>query len=267
VRCGLVYTTPKPFPGEIDLLAESHPDSVYALSAGYKAKWMSDSCPNGHLLEIGCGKGHFLHEAGNRGFDVSGLEPDETRALEAKVRYGLRIHRVYLEEFSDVSERFDVVYHCDLLAHFPDPLESIEKMKSLLTPNGVLCFEIGIMAGVTPLWYRYIGRIGLGPHLWFYSRRALHLMLAQAGLELVRLKSHGLLPRASLGRFAEFVLRRGVYPLVRSVGPLRFVPSVETLRRVEHSLIHFLRYNVGGWFPRVGPETLFVVARPVRRKS
>ena len=263
-HCGLVYTTPEPSSGEVDRLIDSHPDSAYLLSAPYKAKWVSSFCPKGRLIEIGCGKGHFLSEIRRRGFDVFGLEPEQSKAREAESRYGLNVRQEFLEEYHGHGDRFEVVYHCDLLAHFDRPLESLVQMKSLLSQNGVLCFEIGLMAGITPLWYRYIGRIGLGPHLWFYSRRSLRLMLNKAGLEPVRFRFHGLIPRAVVGRMIEILVRRLVAPLLRVLSPLKVFPHASQVVGAGERIVCFLRYQIGALFPLVGPQTLFVIAKPAK---
>ncbi len=135
------------------------------------------------------------------------------------------------------------------------------------TPGGALCFEVGILGGISPLWYRLIGQIGLGTHVWLYSEKALYLLLAQAGLQLEYVKRFGLAPEVLLSRCARIVKYVAVLTLT-AARPLRLLPSPAWARqrydRWEDDLRErILRYRLGGIAPRLGPQTLFVVARPL----
>jgi len=261
--CGMVYTTPTPLPGEVDPTIESHPESFYSLSARFKASWVARHCPPGQLLEVGCGKGYFLSEARNLGFKVLGLEPKQSSSQYAKEVFGIPVHTGLLEDNLLEKKGYDVVYHCDLLAHFPDPVMALKSMSELLRPGGVLCFEVGLMAGISPLWYRFIGRVGLGPHLWFYSQRAFELLLARAGLRLMKVQYFGLVPRAILSKITGILLKRIAVPLLSVMNRWGISPPPDRATHLQDRFRNFLRYRAGVLMPRIGPQTLMVVAQPV----
>ena len=146
-RCGTVYTAPPPRDA-IDPTIDSHPDSYYAAAARRRVRWIKRYRTSGRLLEIGCGEGHFLSAAQAAGYDVAGIEPEPGRAGRAAERLGVHVECARLESCRLGRARFDIVYHCDLLSHFADPVGALQKMQGLLAPHGVLAFEVGLLADI-----------------------------------------------------------------------------------------------------------------------
>jgi SAM-dependent methyltransferase len=260
--CGLVYTHPKPPPGAIDYTIDHHPAAFYAFPAAFKARWLADRCPQGRLLEVGCGEGFFLSAARRLGYEVVGLEPHAGRAQRVREQFHIEVMESFLENHSLPAKSFDVVYHCDLLAHFPDPLGALHAMSNLLRPRGVLCFEVGILGGISPRWYPLVGRLGLGYHLWLYSEPAVSALLTQAGLRIESLQRFGLGPRVVVGK-AKAWLRS--LPVPARVQRSQADADLQTTRAhgsLEGWWPNFLRYRVGALAPCLGPLTLLIVARP-----
>ena len=254
--CGMVYTSPTPAPGSIDCTIDHHPQEFYSYSAPFKARWVARHCPPGRLLEIGCGEGYFLAAATARGYEVVGLEAHAGRARHVRDTLGIEVTGGALEDDRLPSAQFDVVYHCDLLAHFADPIAALRLMTRLLRPDGVLCFEVGMLGGISPFWYRLTGGLGLGYHLWLYSPGALRELLKRADLRLEHVQRFGLAPRALLGG-----VKAGLRDLLGRSD--RSSPAVGPRRPIGRSISNFLRYRGAAWAPRIGPETWLVVARPV----
>lgn len=260
--CGTVYTSPMPAEDEIDFTHDAHPEEFYSLSADYKARWLARSCPQGRLLEVGCGNGSFLAAARQLGFDVYGLEPHAGRAANASGRYGLEVRSEFLEDTTWPHASFDVVYHCDMLSHFPDPIRSLQAMIRLLRPNGRLCFEVGLIGGISTPWYWLVRRLGLEHHLWLYSKSSLWRLLSAAGLEVVEAQSFGLIPYLGFGRTAALVrkLVSGGLNATQTQLGRRLANRVDA---GLHQFRYWLRYPVGAVSPKIGPQTALIVARPV----
>jgi len=255
--CGLLYSHPKPRDGSVDYSEDIHPREFYSYPAKFKANWMARHCPRGRLLEVGCGTGSFLAAAQAHGYQVFGLEPHSERANLAR-RLGISVEQNFLENNTLPKASFDVVYHCDLLAHFPDPVKALQEMSSLLRPGGVLCFEVGFVAELSPIWFRFIefmGGLELGSHLWLFSERSLRLLLQTAELDIEHTTRFGLAPTV-----VEPFLRRLVAP--GSVGRQRVHPHSERGKKLRFFRYYFLRYRVGAMVSGFGPQTAFVVARP-----
>jgi|GEM_PF-2002300 len=259
--CGTVYTHPLPPAGEIDFTHDAHPQESYAVSAAFKAAWMARHCPPGRLLEVGCGQGAFLAAARAHGYEVRGLEPHPGRAAACEA-LGIEVSREYLEETTLPRQSFDVIFHTDMLSHFIDPRESLRQMTALLKPGGVLCFEVGLLACVADGWHRVIRRVGLEHHLWLYSRPGLHRIIRESGLEIVTSQAFGLGPYIFAGRAAALVTRiagRGL-TATRTEAGRRLAGEMDAW---NHRFRYALRYRVGAHAPKVGPQTLLIVARPV----
>jgi SAM-dependent methyltransferase len=255
--CGMVYTNQSTIVEPLDLARDFHPDHFYSLPAEFKASWVARNCPHGRLVEVGCGAGFFLTAARSLGYEVMGLEPNRA--------YGNRLQQLGIPVANEVVERnslprrsFDVVYHCDLLAHFPDPIRSLAAMCDLLSPTGVLCFEVGLLGGISPLWYTLVGRIGLGQHLWLYSDRAFRNLMRKAGLEIVRIQYFGLAPEVIGGRILGVLDKHLLRPALQTVSR----DGADRALRVKQSCLYFLRYRAGVPLPHIGPQTLLVVAKP-----
>jgi len=236
---------------------EHHPDHFYSLPAPFKAAWMARRCPEGRVVEVGCGAGYFLKAARSHGYEVLGLEPNEDYDLRLRAAGVPFVHGL-LEDNCLPRNSFDVVYHCDLLVHFANPLRCLNAMCELLTDDGVLCFEVGLMGGIKPFWYKLVGNIGLGPHRWLYSNRAFRDLMSKARLSILHIQYFGLAAQVIGGRVIGLVNNRAIRPLMRSLSADRDDRAV----RLQERSINFLRYRVGALLPHVGPQTVMVVAKP-----
>jgi SAM-dependent methyltransferase len=262
--CGTIYVTPEPSPDEIDRTADGHPDAFYELPAALKARWVRRHTSGHDLLEIGCGRGSFLEAAQACGFRVEGIEPEATRAMDAARRVNATVHPAFFEDVK-AERRFDVVYHCDMLAHFERPGGALRLMAEFLRPRGVLAFEIGFVADRARFWLSWIGEIGYPEHRWLYSERSLRQLLHGAGLRIEHIKTFDLSAYVATLRGLRLGAR-----LVRRLKPRRRIAAPDSGRDSrsgsDQALLrcqNILRYRVGAWLPPLGPATALVIARPV----
>ncbi|HEY4076504.1 MAG TPA: class I SAM-dependent methyltransferase, partial [Rhizomicrobium sp.] len=157
--CGVLYTSPFPAQGVVDPVHDLHQESYYELAAPIRAAFLQRYRKSGRLLEVGCGNGHFLREAMARGYAVAGMEPNAGRAAQVREDLGVPVETALIEDTQLPPQSFDIVYHCDLLSHFPDPILALERMTSLVAPDGILYFEVGLVADLAPFWYRSMGTL------------------------------------------------------------------------------------------------------------
>ena len=255
--CGMVYTNQSTDVPSVNAAEEHHPDHFYSLPAPFKAAWVARRCPRGRLVEIGCGAGFFLAAIRNHGYDVFGLEP--TRSYDHRLRLlGIPVVHAYIENNDLPKHGVDVVYHCDLLAHFPDPINALLAMCELLRPGGVLAFEVGLLGGISPVWYRLIGRIGLGQHLWLYFDRAFQTLMDRAGLRILHVQYFGLTAEVIGGKVLGILNKRLLSPVLHGI----LSDGYHRTLQIHRYCVNALRYRVGALLPHVGPQTLMVVAQP-----
>lgn len=268
--CGTIYTSPEPPPNAIDPTYVGHTDAFYDLAAPLKARWVRKHTEGSALLEVGCATGSFLEAARETGFNVEGIEPSRERAHIAEQRLGAPIYRCLLEDFDPMARRYDVVYHCDMLAHFDDPRAALIKMSALLAPGGVLAFEVGLVAGLRRSWYRYLNDIGYPQHRWLYSERSLERLLKQSNLEVVASTRYDLSACIMFGQLLRSLARakRLVMHYTRRAKPQQTSAAARTRVSLSERLLYqkfesLLRYRVGAMLPAVGPGTILVVAAPL----
>ncbi len=260
--CGVVYIDPRPGEHAIDPTHDMHVDDYYELPSRDRMDWIAHARGPCRLLEVGGGSGHLLQRARERGYQVQAIEPNPecARALEA---LGIPVERRIVEESQLPDGSADVVFHVDLLSHFPDPVRALTAMKRIAGPKGLLCFEVGVFGGLSRGWYPWIGRPGFPEHLWFYSEPAIEKVLAGAGLEIVERKRFGLFPSTILSSVGRRVFGRTMSPTATasSAAPPGAPVASSGIGRHYGHLQYLLRYRWGARIPAWGPHALFVTAR------
>jgi SAM-dependent methyltransferase len=160
-----------------------------------------------HMLEVGCGLGHFAREVANRtGVPVVGVERSAAQLARARELAIADDELDMLELRAGAAEalpladdewgRFDVVHARFLLEHVPDPQAVVDQMARAVRPGGRVVVEDDDHAalrlwpepaGLATVWQAYIrtyDRLGCDP---FVGRRLVAL-LAAAGLRPHRIE-------------------------------------------------------------------------------
>jgi SAM-dependent methyltransferase len=261
--CGVTYLDPPaPDPDPAVVAPDRHADGYYAFPAELRVDWVARFCPpGGRLLEVGPGPGHLLAAARRRGFEIAGVDPNPASAARIRAALGIEIEQATIETSALPDAAFDAVVHVDLLAHLADPVRALAAMTRRLRPGGHVCFEVGLLGGLSPRWYRGLGTLDFPEHRWMFSRRALDHVLGRAGLRIVATRRFGLVPAYALlmakRAAGELALRIAGYP----TDPDGLPPAQNTAHQIYDRVMYLLRYRVGRLAPDVGPQTLFVAAR------
>src|SRR3954466_13363748 len=110
-ECGTVQQPALPAGGELHELYRDMTDEAYlAEEAGRRATagrlldLIAPFAPRGRLLDVGCGPGLLLDEAGHRGYETLGLELSRASAEHARDALGLDVRELALEDFDDDGE-------------------------------------------------------------------------------------------------------------------------------------------------------------------
>lgn len=205
--CGLIYISPRPSRDEMEELyargnAHLSPEffignarSVTArLNARHDVSLMTRHVTNGSLLEIGPGSGSFLASARAHGFSVYGVELNPRQAQFIRDVRGIPCS-TSLPGARDLGpSEFDVIYHCDVLSHFYDPLGEMRAINALIRPGGLQIFETGNLGDVDHGEFRRIRTFQYPDHLFFYSERSILALLRETGFEHVKTYRYSRLP-------------------------------------------------------------------------
>lgn len=96
----------------------------------------------GSILDVGCGWGLALLYFKSKGLDCYGFDPAK-EAVEYGCKKGLTIKHAGLDGM-DVfkSKKFNLVTMFNVLEHLADPIKSINQIKEILLPNGILMIDV-----------------------------------------------------------------------------------------------------------------------------
>lgn len=147
---------------------------------------------NGRILDIGCGRGLFLHLMRKHGWEVAGAEVDKEAARCASKAYGIEVIPVQsIKQFSDRS--FDVITLYHVLEHSPDPLMLIGECKRLLREKGLLVIEVpnifSLQASIgKKAWFH----LDLPHHSYHFSEAGISALLKKSSFRILRVKQFSL---------------------------------------------------------------------------
>lgn len=148
--------------------------------------------PGAWLLDVGAAYGFAASEAERAGFRVAGLEICAEAAVRAAAQLNGRVVRASAVELPFASARFDVITLWDVIEHLPDPHRAVAEIARCLRPGGRLALTTGDVGSLVARlsgvrWHLYT----IPEHLFFFSRRSLHLLLEAHGLRIERMRAQG----------------------------------------------------------------------------
>jgi 2-polyprenyl-3-methyl-5-hydroxy-6-metoxy-1,4-benzoquinol methylase len=154
------------------------------------------------VLELGPATGYMSNALRAAGSTVVGIELDPEMAQRA----GEFCERIIVGDLDTLDlaaelgeERFDAIVAADVLEHLKDPLETLNRLRPFLAPDGFFVISVpNIAHGSVRLAllsgdFKY-GDIGLldSTHLRFFTRATLELLLDDAELGLIEMSRHEL---------------------------------------------------------------------------
>lgn len=278
-NCGLIYISPRPRAEAVVQLYENDNAQISAqahislerrsrLYARHHLGILGKFAPKGSLLEIGAGAGYFLAEARKLGYQPYAIEFNSAQA--EFIRAGLQIpcEQTPLGPASFGGKVFDVIYHCDVLSHFYDPVDEFRRMRAALRPGGWMIFETGNGGDVDRKYLEHIGPFQFPDHLFFFSLANVRALLEGSDFDLVELHRYSVLPQLraleAVHSARKLVARRAVTaPQAPGDGnPADTGMAREWLGKASDHANYLLRYKLGSAAPKAGrAQTLVVVAR------
>jgi SAM-dependent methyltransferase len=141
----------------------------------------------GRVLDVGCGAGDLLEHFARKGWDTYGIDPSAS-AVEAAAARGARVHRGTLRDQPWQPGSFELITFQHALEHIPDPVDALERARSLLVPGGLIAIAV-------PNWScwqrRFLFRdrwspLDLPRHQQHFSVRALERAATRLGLRTRR---------------------------------------------------------------------------------
>ncbi len=138
----------------------------------------------GTILDIGCGTGEFLRYCKSRGFEVSGVEPNEKAALYAQKVNKIPVTNI-LSNLAGKTGNFDCITLWHVLEHLHSLNESLDVVKELLAPGGVLIIAVPNGDSWDAQKYgKYWAAFDVPRHLYHFNEATLTKLMTKHGFEL-----------------------------------------------------------------------------------
>ncbi len=150
------------------------------------------------LLDVGCSDGLFMDFAGERGWQVFGVDINRQKLIRAQQHHGdhAKYGSIYELDWPDAC--FDVVRLCHVLEHLVNPLDALAQLHRVLRPAGLLNIGVPVlddavfrMLKLIPLSRlrtkvtKIAGWIAPPHHLTCWSTPSLERILKNFGFEIV----------------------------------------------------------------------------------
>jgi len=187
--CGIAQTLPMP---SQDQLAGFYPPAYYPTGGMKPDYYRRRILPaqqekldlllrfrsSGRLLDAGCGAGFFVRAAADGGFQAEGLEMSADAVAFGIRENGVRITHGNLLEAHFPHGSFDVVTLWHVLEHLPRPVETLRRVRMLLSEGGILVTAVPNFASLQARvfrsrWYH----LEVPRHLYHFTPNALRRLL------------------------------------------------------------------------------------------
>ncbi|OGW84229.1 MAG: hypothetical protein A2987_06125 [Omnitrophica bacterium RIFCSPLOWO2_01_FULL_45_10] len=148
--CGLIYPNPTPLLMDIEIQDYfNKPDEYFSTSTSRRFKLFEDALrqiecvkpEKGRILDVGCGRGEFLHVAAERGWEAVGTDISKSFVGYARQNFNANAFVGDLEKIDLPPEYFDAVSLISVIQYIQNPMKTLKKINSLLNKKGVLYIE------------------------------------------------------------------------------------------------------------------------------
>ena len=195
--------------------------------------------PGSHVLDWGCGRGHFSYFLVKSGFRVTAYSlehpPEIFSALSVEERERLTFVHVSLEDARELpfaDGQFEAAFSVGVLEHVREmggsEQSSLAELRRVLADDGVLiCYHLpNRYSYIEAISRRVSSRRARGDfHLYRFTERDIENLCREARLALLEKGRYGFLPRNSLNHLP---------------GSLRDTPAVSTLLNRGDALLEWV---------------------------
>lgn len=204
-ECGLIRQSPRPGDECLgDIYPENYGTSLLDYDTDpdmkintplhqYRVSAIERYVPQpGLIYDIGSGSGFFLAYMVRRGWSAAGVEVAEEHVEYARVKLGLdkvSCGMWPLPETPDLD--VDAISIIHVLEHLPDPVESLQRAKDLLKPQGIILIETpNIRSLAVRLFGAYCTSFDAPRHLCLFDPSTLIRCVEAAGLEVLDVRTY-----------------------------------------------------------------------------
>jgi 2-polyprenyl-3-methyl-5-hydroxy-6-metoxy-1,4-benzoquinol methylase len=142
----------------------------------------------GRLLDIGAGIGAFLSVMKKSGWEISGIEPDETARKKANELFGITLDQP-AALFGLQDHRFDAITLWHVLEHVHQLHPYVEHLKNLLAAGGKIFIAVPNYTSADAAAYRnYWAAYDVPRHLYHFTPKSIAVLMQTHGLKVIEKK-------------------------------------------------------------------------------
>jgi 2-polyprenyl-3-methyl-5-hydroxy-6-metoxy-1,4-benzoquinol methylase len=142
----------------------------------------------GQLLDVGSGTGAFVNEMKQKGWQVTGLEPDEGARTVAKKLYNAELEDI--NRFYQLpANSYDAITLWHVLEHVHELSAYVEQLKALLKEKGRLFIAVPNYTSKDAAIYKECwAAYDVPRHLYHFSPQSMKSLMEKHGLKLIGYK-------------------------------------------------------------------------------
>jgi 2-polyprenyl-3-methyl-5-hydroxy-6-metoxy-1,4-benzoquinol methylase len=153
------------------------------------------SLPRGaSVLDAGCGNGYFAQKLHEKGFEVCGMDLEESGVVQARklcpdVQF--QVGSLYDDIGRLFKRQFDAVVSLEVIEHLYDPRRFVDKMHECLVPSGLFILSTpyhgylkNLVIALTGKFDAHVSPLWDGGHIKFWSRESLTSLLVERGFKV-----------------------------------------------------------------------------------
>ncbi len=203
-NCGFVFCAPIPTPEVLEAHYIDYPrhDYISPLTIQRYHQLLDEFEPyrqSNRIIDVGCGNGHFLKTAGDRGWQVYGTEytDDAIRECENK---NIKMQKGPLEPSNYEPGLFDVVTSFEVIEHINNPIDEMKKFYRILRPKGLVYLTTPNFNSLSRYYLKDKWTVIEYPeHLSYYTAQTLKRLFTKTGFKTKKVDATGI----SIGRIKE----------------------------------------------------------------
>lgn len=149
---------------------------------------IAQTVKRGNILDLGAGIGAFLNTMKEKGWEVTGIEPDEGARQQAKNLFGLELNgTAVLNQLPENS--YDVITLWHVLEHVHQLHSYVERLKALLKTNGKIFIAVPNYGSLDSSIYKlYWAAYDVPRHLYHFTPKAMDVLMKEHGLKVIAKK-------------------------------------------------------------------------------
>lgn len=141
------------------------------------------------LLDVGAGEGSFMKRLNSSKYNATGIEIDKKSYLISK-NNGMDIIYGDVITHNFGNKTFDVITLWHVIEHVPYPIKLMKKLRSLLTPKGIIVFATPNINSMgykisQAKWYH----TDAPRHVILYSKKSLEMLTSLTSTKIVKIMS------------------------------------------------------------------------------